>query len=766
MNSEKKEYLERKQRVLNALNSGIDFMKSNKFESEADVLQTQYNNAENEEFVITIVGEFSSGKSYLLNALMGEKYLPSYSGEATAAINFLKHKDKSEKGEAGAVYYKDGTVKYFDKADEETIAKYACTRAGDGVSDIDHIDIFLESRFLEDNVTLVDTPGLNGVKAGLASLTMDQIMKSSASVFMFNAKRPGSETDFDALAMLRKNVDNIFLVLNAVDLIDEEKGETVEDVVKTLENKYSKDFPDDKALSKFHPVSAKMALVGRSGKPVEMFGRTDFTADEKEKLLKNSGIPEFEEYLFAYLTKGEKGRQILLGPVSQLVKQINNICEKFEEELKVLNSNESAEELEKQKKELEQAAEIISENIEKQKNSITRDVTDAEREFKEEIESEASRFVTKYSTKINNFVDIEEINPEKIYDSIENTMKLILKNAFSNYSSRIEGIVLDYNQQMDEALNKALNFDGFAVPDLSELNLTSFESGIEKYEEELQAMKLESERIRSELEQVEDATFEARKLEKKRKALESRISVYTEEMHAYKRDAMLNMPNIVKTTRSDTEHYNRDGKLGGIVDKVFGRKTRSVTVDVVDSSARDAYKKQMNENLGSLQSDINELQAQAEKYRGKDPELAERAETRLQEKYKEKRNAELKFQKEFAEKIKETCAKQLRAQKEEIRDYVDDVAAKIKDSANSYFRANRNYQTNIIANIVTASLSAGLKKKCDELDVLTRNAKLQENERESRINVIQEQQKILRKIGMEALDLKDELEAIDTFVIE
>ena len=90
MTDSKKEFLERKERVMNALSKAVEFSKSNGFEKEAESLAAQYNNVKNEEFVITVIGEFSNGKSYLLNALMGEKLLPSYSGEATAAINFLR----------------------------------------------------------------------------------------------------------------------------------------------------------------------------------------------------------------------------------------------------------------------------------------------------------------------------------------------------------------------------------------------------------------------------------------------------------------------------------------------------------------------------------------------------------------------------------------------------------------------------------------------------------------------------------------------------
>lgn len=89
------------------------------------------------------LGEFSNGKSYLLNALMGEKLLPSYSGEATAAINFLRHKNKAQNGEAICVYNKDGSTKTFNTADESILREYVCTKAKNSVTNIGKCEVLI-----------------------------------------------------------------------------------------------------------------------------------------------------------------------------------------------------------------------------------------------------------------------------------------------------------------------------------------------------------------------------------------------------------------------------------------------------------------------------------------------------------------------------------------------------------------------------------------------------------------------------------------------
>ena len=120
---------------------------------------------------------------------MRKRILPSFTNETTATVNFLYHKEKSAAGEAGVVHYYDGTALKLDDADIETVGKYVSTKGNDVVNKVEHLDLFLESDFLKDGVTLVDSPGLNGVAEGHREITEQQILKSHASIFLFSAKK-------------------------------------------------------------------------------------------------------------------------------------------------------------------------------------------------------------------------------------------------------------------------------------------------------------------------------------------------------------------------------------------------------------------------------------------------------------------------------------------------------------------------------------------------------------------------------------------------
>ncbi len=91
----KAQYDERKANVLNLLKKTIVFYTRLNDEEKKSSLTDLYNAVENGKFSIVVVGQFSAGKSTFLNALMGEKYLPSFTTETTATINFLRSVNES-----------------------------------------------------------------------------------------------------------------------------------------------------------------------------------------------------------------------------------------------------------------------------------------------------------------------------------------------------------------------------------------------------------------------------------------------------------------------------------------------------------------------------------------------------------------------------------------------------------------------------------------------------------------------------------------------
>lgn len=210
-------YEERKEKIIALLKETGEYLRDNDKAEDAESLFKLKDDVEKNLFSVVLIGEFSVGKSTFLNALMHRRMLPSFKKETTATVNFLRHTSQAPNGEAGIVYYRNGTTKILPDLSVETIAKFVSTtgdtKEGTIAQTVEKVDLFLDSKFLEDGVMLVDSPGLNGITENLEEITRRQIKESHACIFMFSTDHPGTKTEFEILRDLRAECNSIFIVL-------------------------------------------------------------------------------------------------------------------------------------------------------------------------------------------------------------------------------------------------------------------------------------------------------------------------------------------------------------------------------------------------------------------------------------------------------------------------------------------------------------------------------------------------------------------------
>lgn len=339
-------------------------------------------------FSIIVVGEFSAGKSTFLNALMHEKYLDSFSDETTANINFLRSvKDSPTGSPMIRVNYKDGRQEESSDVSFENIQKYVSTKGDNVASEIDNVEIFLDSEFLNEGVDLIDSPGLNGTKELHADITKNQMKASHAAIFMFRATQPGSKTDFQTLHTLKKSCKSIIIVLNRIDEAAKEGEETVEEIVDKLKHNFKEQFPDE-AIPEVWPISAYKALVARSQKDLQFNERTSHTPEEKVKYLETSRIEEFENRLIRYITKGEKTKNELLSPVEKVINSAEETISELEAEKQTLNGAYSTDDINDQISAIQDEIKDVKSTISSKKNDVENAILDAVRNAKNSIKSD------------------------------------------------------------------------------------------------------------------------------------------------------------------------------------------------------------------------------------------------------------------------------------------------------------------------------------------------------------------------------------------
>lgn len=750
----RKSYVEKKNKVLAVLEKTRGFYTQNGDKTKEEVFEKLKENLENGEFSIVVVGEFSAGKSTLLNALMGQRILPSFTNETTATVNFLRHKDRAINGEVGRVYYRDGEEEELRDLSLATINEYVSTKGDEVANKVEHLDLYLDSQFLEDGVTLVDSPGLNGVADGHREITEQQILKSNASIFLFNSDHPGSKTDFEFLYDLQKKVKTIIFVLNKIDNIKEEEGETVESVIESLKSNYRKQFPDIKTVPEIWPVAAFKALEAR-------------TVPEKAGQEEISRLKPFEERLLKFLTCGEKAHQQLISPVERVISVLNETKSNYEEDLKLLAGKQDTEELENKISEVQEIVGNLSNKIKKSKNNVSNAVSNSSKEIIEELEAQISKLQDRKLEEIDQFEDLDELLEylDKFEKEFLHKVKSIAMEGEENLKEKIKTVVnMNYVETVDEVNNQLMQSNSSINLDIkNHLNtdVEVYEVGLNEMDEKVQALEEELKQIEENAHLAEEDYIREKELARRKIKLDEEIESLKEAQTIISNRMI---PEIQRYTKNVQSREHRGGLLGTVGYVLFGGKLTTHQELKEDSTAHDREEKRKNEELQQNKEEIKKKETKIEEYGEINVELKELHFLREKAKIEQKNEEIAKVKQESINKIDKGYKKQIRKCKRELRRFCDDITDELIPAVRKELKEEQDTYVNIVMNIVEANIRTEMKQKEERLKNLQEQLVSSENEKNQQIQDLNEKIVWINTILDESVDIEMELESeeIDT----
>jgi hypothetical protein len=225
---------------------------------------------QSQRFRLAVVGEFSQGKSTLLNALLGEEIQPVRAIPCSGAVTVLKYGTQKRV----ICRYKDGRseeIAFEEYKVKATISKEAALEhRSDELAQSNIEEIIFEHPELalcKNGVEIVDSPGLNEHPQRTA-ITQKILTDTDAAIFLTNAMRLLPEKEKELLHDVRYQLnnsskkepaDNLFVLVNFMDNLDTQ--EDVQDVKQRLESFVKKEnLLVFKEINRVHYISAKTAL--------------------------------------------------------------------------------------------------------------------------------------------------------------------------------------------------------------------------------------------------------------------------------------------------------------------------------------------------------------------------------------------------------------------------------------------------------------------------------------------------------------------------
>lgn len=168
--------------------------------------------------LVTVMGEFSSGKSSFVNAFIGADVAPTGITPTTATINVVRY--GRERG--GRIVTADGTTLELGW---DALMTHLRALTPDAARAIDRVEILVPLPQLE-KIHIVDTPGLNSIQPEHEATARGFMARADAIVWVFTASQGGKASEKRALRSIRDEGKRVLGVLNKADQLT--AGETSE----------------------------------------------------------------------------------------------------------------------------------------------------------------------------------------------------------------------------------------------------------------------------------------------------------------------------------------------------------------------------------------------------------------------------------------------------------------------------------------------------------------------------------------------------------
>ena len=250
-------------------------------------------------FRLVVVGEYNSGKSTFINALLGDEVFAMGDLPTTRAISILRY------GEAGP---------------PETIGP--------------NLQLYHYPLEVLRDLDIVDTPGTNSIERMEEEITREFVPRADLVLFVTSLLQPLTASELDFLSHIREWGKKVVFVVNGIDRrnSDEQLDRVREYLTKEVSGRLGDSTPT------LYFVSALKALRGKLAQRPELRRDDSPYADAPAGDARNE-YPELERYILETLRETERVRLKLLTPLGVLRRVLKGNIEGLDKRLTVVHED-------------------------------------------------------------------------------------------------------------------------------------------------------------------------------------------------------------------------------------------------------------------------------------------------------------------------------------------------------------------------------------------------------------------------------------------
>jgi|GEM_PF-1713387 len=282
------------------------------------------------DYDIVVCGEVKKGKSTFINAVIGQKILPTGVKETTSQVFRISN----SKFESFALVFTDGAT---EPVTREQLSRYGSQVDADLMGEpvfkgrqLDYIQINIPIELLPQGVSIVDTPGLGAFYKSHELITHRYIRNAAAVVFIFDPSQPMVQQEKLFLGKVFSVTPFVMFIMTKIDCFDE--AHWVSQICRTetlLKDTFGK---------KCYTTPKVFPMAGET-----LFDAAKETeADAREELVEFSYFPAVQRELLRvmYITVGLSRTRFAWNEAN---KQKGRVLSSIDDQLKMISSSSKEE---------------------------------------------------------------------------------------------------------------------------------------------------------------------------------------------------------------------------------------------------------------------------------------------------------------------------------------------------------------------------------------------------------------------------------------